>query len=441
MPVPLSLNKIVLWFASLVLLLVALAGVSRADEMEYRIQAGDTLISLAARLLQNPDDWPRLQGLNEIDNPHGIPVGTVLRIPHEMLREPPVSARVVASEGQVLVDGVELLPDQSVRPGQSLLAVRDGSVVLRLPDGSELLLPGGSLLEINSLQDGEHQGETRLHLHEGRVESRVRGGPAARYRITTPTAVIGVRGTVFRVGLKEGETRAEVDQGRVSVSHRDPQLPGEFEVAAGEGMLVRADTPLVAPRRLLPPPPLAISKKDFVAERLRLPMPEMDGAVALRARIVRQGSGGPILREARLTSGEVWAPSLPEGHYRLLVRAQDGFGLEGAWAHWDFQINVPPSEAPPVLALPAAPIFSAPSWWTGHGWLLSWHSEPVWYYQYELLHYDSTGQPMVLRGELGGGNLYLPPGTAGGWLRVRGVNEQGWGAWSMPLPVGGRPLW
>src|SRR5690606_10989068 len=120
--------------------LVLAAGAAVADDIRYRVVAGDTLIGLGERFLARPSAWPRLQQLNGVADPYSIPVGTVLRIPRGMLRPEPRAMRVEAVSGAALADGRALAAGDEVKSGARLSTGADGHVSLRLPDGSTLEL-------------------------------------------------------------------------------------------------------------------------------------------------------------------------------------------------------------------------------------------------------------------------------------------------------------
>ena len=100
--------------------LVLAAGAAVADDIRYRVVAGDTLIGLGERFLARPSAWPRLQQLNGVADPYSIPVGTVLRIPRGMLRPEPRAMRVEAVSGAALADGRALAAGDEVKaPGSA----------------------------------------------------------------------------------------------------------------------------------------------------------------------------------------------------------------------------------------------------------------------------------------------------------------------------------
>ena len=137
---------------------------------------------------------------------------------------------------------------QSIESGQVIVTGPDGSAQLALPDGSVVeVFPNSRVIfranqfNLRDLFD-IYLGKIRLqiqHLLPGETP----------LRITSPTAVISVRGTVFEVEVDAAQdTTVLVDSGAVGVRHR--LLPGgEVLVQAGETLHVAAALPLTAATR------------------------------------------------------------------------------------------------------------------------------------------------------------------------------------------------
>ncbi|MBN8218422.1 MAG: FecR domain-containing protein, partial [Spirochaetes bacterium] len=141
-------------------------------------------------------------------------------------------ARVKECSGQVTVsvagdDGSTLRSSpvraaQVIAAGQVLSAGPDGRAVLELDDGSLLELAKGSRL---SLGGRENDGATKTFftLLTGQVVARVKKLSASdTFQIATPTAIAGVRGTVFSVSVAEsGDALIGVQEGTVEVEDAD----------------------------------------------------------------------------------------------------------------------------------------------------------------------------------------------------------------------------
>ena len=339
-----------------------------ADEIRYSVAEGDTLIGLGERLLARPGDWPQLQRLNRIEDPRRIPVGTTVRIPVRLLRPEPLQAEVAAVYGTAVVDGRPAVTGEQLAAGASLRTGEDGRLALRLPDGSVLMLPARSSAKIDDLHGYPHTDaqNVRLKLEQGRVESSVapQRGPAARYRIDTPTAVIGVRGTDFRVGIDADRqrSRAEVTTGAVEVDGVSASAPRQRarEVVAGFGLLV-GDGALGAPVPLPSAPDLSALPTRFERPLIRFALPSSDDAQAHRVQVFAapaEGAGNTGTAAALVAPalfddvfrGEARIPGLADGHYEMRVRGITADGLEGLDTTRVFELKARPE--PPFPSTP-----------------------------------------------------------------------------------------
>jgi hypothetical protein len=106
-----------------------------------------------------------------------------------------------------------------VRPKEEIVTGPDGHAVFRISDGSTFEVFPNSRVTFQ----GEWTFEDMLEVILGkiRVEIEHRNGPNNK-RISTPTAVISVRGTIFDVDVEDddGTTYVGVEEGQVLVKHR-----------------------------------------------------------------------------------------------------------------------------------------------------------------------------------------------------------------------------
>ena len=125
--------------------------------------------------------------------------------------------------------------------GESLVVTRNGlvpqgavietdpnaKVLLRLEDGSEILLHERSHLVMN--QETSPTGSTLFELILGKlravVTERFTGTPS--FQLGTPSAIVAVRGTRFDVEVNiHNVTEVDVEQGKVEVTGRSAAEPG-----------------------------------------------------------------------------------------------------------------------------------------------------------------------------------------------------------------------
>lgn len=110
----------------------------------------------------------------------------------------------------------------AVYPGDKLSTAAGAELEIRMDDGSVLKLKDKSLLEIDAMEKRAKPlaAVTSLKLSLGKLLGCVRklSSKESKFDITTPTAVAGVRGTVFAVFAEGDSTELDVLQGRVAVS-------------------------------------------------------------------------------------------------------------------------------------------------------------------------------------------------------------------------------
>lgn len=396
-------------FLSAVLgMLTCTGGAWAADEdIVYTARPGDTLIGLQKQLLAAPFGWKGVMLHNRIAEPRRIPAGTAVRIPESWLRVEARSARVVGLHGEATLNGRPLALEDQVPPGALLRTGEASFVTLRMPDDSRLTLQPESEARLEKLQGfaGLAGQSAQIHLERGRVENTVAAqrGPAARYRIRTPSANVSVRGTEFRVGADaaDGHARAEVTGGEVRVGNETGPA-----TAVAKGFGVTADPGGVQPPRPLLPAP-ALDELASVHERTALVVGvrPMDQAVAYRAQLARDAAFTDVVTEAVTSTPPLRLDDVPDGRLWLRVRAIDAAGLEG----FDTQrpVDVRARPVPPEAAGP-----TAGARFVGGTVHFAW--QPVADgpgYRFQVLRGDTMGEVVVDR-EVGapGIDLALPRG-------------------------------
>ena len=137
----------------------------------------------------------------------------------------------------------------SIDEGTTLETSREAKLLLRLDDGSEVLLGPQARLVLKP----EHlqSGTTLFELFMGRLKAvitkRYTGTPS--FQLGTPTAIVAVRGTKFYVEVTSHEvTEVDVEQGLVQVTGRKDSgdivliKPG-FSTRVGPNMIPEAPSP------------------------------------------------------------------------------------------------------------------------------------------------------------------------------------------------------
>jgi hypothetical protein len=156
------------------------------------------------------------------------------------------AAKVVVLTGRVSLfrDNYEVALNVGnvVQPQQIIFTGQDGYAKFELADGSTFEIFQNSKVVFHPTRASL---EDLLNVVIGRVKFYIehKNGPNHN-RVTTQTAIISVRGTVFEVDAAEDEesTLISVDEGEVWVRHA--VLTGEVILHAGESLRVYKDQPL-----------------------------------------------------------------------------------------------------------------------------------------------------------------------------------------------------
>ncbi|GAA5165469.1 FecR domain-containing protein [Viridibacterium curvum] len=334
------------------MLLGLLAGsvLAAEDTIDYRINQRDTLIGIGKEMLDRPADWPQVQRVNKVRDPLRLKPGSVLKIPASLMKPDPVPARVESVAGAVsLLTGKTLSKGDEVPQGATVITGADGYVALSLPDQSRVLVRPGSRLRIDELL--QRRGGTqsaRLGVEAGRIENEVapQKGPAARYEIRTPTAVIGVRGTRFRASYEVDTARSLLEVTEGSVAAAAGEAPAQA-VSAGFGSVL-AQGSATSPAALLAAPSLDEVPPLFERPLIRLPLPPMYAGQRWRLVVAAgQDFATPVYEGLEPTS-EARVAGLPDGDYRFRLRGVADNGLEGMDAEGRFKLKARPEPPFPI---------------------------------------------------------------------------------------------
>lgn len=137
----------------------------------------------------------------------------------------------------------------TVQAGDEILTDQKSSATVRLPDGSTVhIFPNSHVV----LQAETGNWKEFLHVFLGNIRVQVEklsGRPNPK-SVTTPTAIIAVRGTVFAIAVdRNGNTQAGVDEGLVSAGNLE--MPGqEVVLKPGQSCWVRRGQPPTAPEMM-----------------------------------------------------------------------------------------------------------------------------------------------------------------------------------------------
>jgi len=230
-----------------------------AQETEtYVVKDNDTLAKIAREKLNDPTLWREFLQYNQIDNPHKIRQGMVLKIPTHLSKENSPKTQEIAELltyfGKVEFKSLDTNwksahKKQKFIDNDWIKTSSDSSAEIEYSDPSKTVIQ----MRQNSMIKLEKRNEQGLNLSEGSIFLKVlhKGNSKnIKYSVVTPGATIGVRGTIFYVSLDKEETSfVGCYQGEVDVSAQSVTVI----VPKGYGTRVIKGQPPIEPFKLLEP--------------------------------------------------------------------------------------------------------------------------------------------------------------------------------------------
>lgn len=399
------------------------------DMTSYVVRADDSLYTFADRYMQSPADWRLLRDINHVANPRHLQINARLSIPTSRLRQTLLIARVVAVRGSVEKLGTAGAPPLPVSAGTLLMegdqisTGRDAFVSMLLPDGSHVVLPSSSRIQIGRLRTTLLTGavDRQFDLRQGEVTTDVTPLKNQRdsFRVITPSVVAGVRGTRFRVNYMAAQdaTTVEVLAGKIGVdgSKADNTPPdstfapqpvqggAQTLVLAGYGNLTRTGDAAGASVRLLDPPEIVDPGKLQSAPQVTFDLTPVDGAGAYRTEIATDADFLDLLRDQRTTGLHAAFDNIPDGNYFARVSATDTHGIGGLPQVFTFSRRLDTTNAA------ATPV-------DGNGYLFRWHVDGAAKgarYRFILSDHADLSAPLIDLLDVSGGEMsvaHLAPG-------------------------------
>jgi ferric-dicitrate binding protein FerR (iron transport regulator) len=211
-------------------------------------------------------------------------------------------AKVTSLTGQVSVlkDGQPwaLNVGSTVQVKQTIVSGADGFAVLQVSDGSTFEVYPNSRV---TFRNNPANLRDLLDVWLGRVRVHIQklGGRPNHNRITSPTAVISVRGTIFDVAVEEDgdATLVAVEEGEVAVQHAILPVGEPKIVKGGEYIRVYRTQPLAQK---------SLDKGGVLRQVLRA---AGDAVIEAMSRTPRGGGAGPTVPSGGAGGG----PTIPGG--------------------------------------------------------------------------------------------------------------------------------
>ena len=339
--------------------------------LPYTVTPHDTLIGLNRTLFAAPGAWKDVARINRLPDSNRITPGQVLLVPERYLHSKVVPARLTSAFGDVRIGGKPVAAGIAFNVGDTIRTGESGTAVVQLADGSHVkLAPNteGRLDEQRRFQIKATAAEiddglvaASLRLLSGSVEVFASKVLRARpLEVSTPTAVIGVRGTTYRV--RNDVTPATAAASAVNASATEV-LEGQVHAqvgAAGAGALA-VDIPATFGASLEPgkkpvalplPPAPDLSGVPALFDHLPIKV-HLPGGLPLRVQVANDAAFDHIQLDTHVDVGDdLRIALLADGQWHLRVRAVSPEGLEGLDAVRDFQLRARP-ESPFLVDPPA----------------------------------------------------------------------------------------
>ena len=311
--------------------------------LTYTVLPQDKLIVLSRTLFNGLGAWASIAQVNGLKNPNLIYPGQTLQVPLRYLTAQPSGGTVINTTGSVSSNGQPLLAGTAIRAGQPFKTGADGSATIELGDGSRIKLLPNTLAEVvtNSdyaIRDASASGSTHwfsglMRLTEGALEAFAAKTTkrATPLRIETPTSVVGVRGTVFRVAFDDPisqAARTEVLEGKVRADN--PSQAVGADLPMGTGAVVKPLEKEIKVVDLLPAPDAQGIASEAFQPQASLGLPKLAGAANFRVLIASDEGFDKVARHLKVAANTPADLSgLPNGNWYVLVRGIDSVGLEG----------------------------------------------------------------------------------------------------------------
>ena len=357
----------------------------------YTVQPGDTLQALSRKLLTDPSQWKSVAKLNGMKNPNFIRPGQVIEVPRSLLsfqKQPVVATpgKVISVQGDATMGGAPLAVGAAVPEGAALKTGENSSLVVELGDGSRVQLMPTTLANVvtqrgYALRDPGSSASTTwfsgaIRLVSGVIDTLAekRAKRLTPLEVSTPTSLVGIRGTQFRVAYEDpttGAARTEVLEGKV-VSENTKQNV-RADVGGGFGAVMSPNSREIKVVALLP----ALPESSLAAEVQRprdgsaanWQVGSLAGASAYRAQLATDAEFFKLQTDIKSPTPSINVASVANGVYYARVRGIDAAGIEGYNAVKRIEIKTIPL-APVTLIWPGEVAIGAAAAFTPEGLLL-----------------------------------------------------------------------
>ena len=308
----------------------------------YTIQPGEKLIQLGKRLLTDPEAWPEVALFNKLGNANVLKPGQTIQLPLRLMKPIPANGKVVSVSGDVQLGAGLAAAGSTLAEGARLQTGANSSAVIELADGSRVTLLPNTLAELATsrnyaTRDARSSASTTwfsglIRLVQGSLDTAAEklAKRATPLQIQTPTSLVGVRGTQFRVAYEDPVTqnaRTEVLEGLVQADN--PAQGSGAALPKGKGAVLNPAVKEINVVDLLKAPDLSATPADIFKPLALWPMPGLEGAASFRVQVASDASFHQIVRDLVVTTGSADLATLPNGSWFARIRGIDAIGIEG----------------------------------------------------------------------------------------------------------------
>lgn len=146
-------------------------------------------------------------------------------------------------------DWVDLNLDQTLKSKDSVKTTEESRVILVLPDNSSVSLKQNTEISIEELIWDNTARKANLNMPAGELRAIIQKvDTPSDFKVRTPVAICGARGTIFYVRVLNGATSVYVSDG--SVDFINPVTGAVHTVIAGMMMTISADGSVVGPEEV-----------------------------------------------------------------------------------------------------------------------------------------------------------------------------------------------
>ena len=323
--------------------------------ISYTVKPRDTLQGVSRSLLKDPTKWAEVAQLNSMKNPNLLSLGQVINVPRSLLNlqtQPRLATpgKILSVQGDVKIGEQSVQVGASVPEGARIETGADSSAIVELGDGSKVHMMPKTLAEVTTqhgyaFRDPSSSASTTWFSGAIRLVSGVldtlankQASRLSPLTVTTPTSVIGVRGTQFRVAFEDpasGISRTEVLEGKVQADNTAQQvnanLSGGFGAAINpkeREIKVVSLLPALA-QELLPAQVLRTSAQSPTPGRAEWRVGSLAGAAGYRAQFASDEKFNQIQSDIKSSAPALDVSALADGSYYARVRGVDPSGIEG----------------------------------------------------------------------------------------------------------------